>query len=911
MPPLLPTIITLITLITNTPTTPTTPTTTTTPTPTLRLSLHVFLDNSGEGNFHPDSANEVAFLNEVIAWINHKAANLDTLTPPVPSPYMKDAGFRIRLDTIYFHKDSYAWDCSGEIDASYMRSNYVDRNPGLDYRQKYQTLPVLLGANNPVVGGHSRTIGDKGYIAMRGFYHQYLDQSREVALMECARNLFHEIGHCVGLMHNFRSDGGGNQCDPCDDNGCPGIGTSNNVMDLWPGYGHALSECQVKIIQAYLGGRLGNISDVLINDSCYTNPGADIILGSGDTLRISDTVYLHGNVEVGEGAALRVEGYLSVPAGASIHVLRGGTVTVSGGTIGNLCGDLWSGLLIDNQYGEVKEIVFSDGASIENARVAIQLAAPALFSGNGVNFRNCARGIFLAPGGGSQLVDSCHFSFTEPLNHHEEGMIPLACIHAESIENLSVTRCRFINEPGTYSFPVDSSGTGIFFEGDSLRAEACGFSQLTYGIRSRTSEELLIEDCTFDLNRCGLYSSSSGYLEVNQNYFSLQRFNEGPAYGIVVQGSPVFSIRNNRFASEYGSGKLAGICLVDPGEGNSLISGNTFKNLPMGILFGQVPRVDEYLFEWASGIRNDYNELRLGPHLKGNIYDRTPVHALLMEDSTHGTAIGVPETFELTDDIKATGWPAGGYWWYDKTCPLAAFAPIKQADRSDSPSYGLYVLRNLETGMGEQPDQALMDSLKLALQVTDRLRKDPGAQLSGDLYQDIKFLREFPITVSSGYLNVLPGSISPEETAWTRQALASIAGVSSTALNALQSLDLKPSGPEAPVVADMEGILPGWPDGKYYRFIPPAGTVAALPGFSVRPIPATTWIRIYPTGTYVPDDTWTYQIFGNDGRLCHSGRIPGWQLLEIPVDRLAGGVYFIRIFSSSLNLGTQEFIIDP
>ena len=99
-------------------------------------------------------------------------------------------------------------------------------------------------------------------------------------------HLIHELGHCLGLPHNFTGGPEGDECDRCDDNGCFPAGTTNNIMDYWPNFGHALSECQVAVVDTFLTGFRGNISEAVINDSCYLVSGKALFLNSGDTLII-------------------------------------------------------------------------------------------------------------------------------------------------------------------------------------------------------------------------------------------------------------------------------------------------------------------------------------------------------------------------------------------------------------------------------------------------------------------------------------------------------------------------------------------------------------------------------------------------------------------------------------------------
>lgn len=188
----------------------------------IRIDIHVIQDIDGNNNFLNIPSN-TDFLSDIIERVNSKLTNLQELNLNVTSPHINDSRIRLSLDSIYFHQDSILWDFSGSgnyTTANLVYNKYIVNNTELSQEEKFQTLHIFVGdnINSGSAGGWASGIGSKKYIATRGYYDNYSENSYEMALYSCAKNITHEIGHSFGLYHNFHGGSAGSQCDDCSDN---------------------------------------------------------------------------------------------------------------------------------------------------------------------------------------------------------------------------------------------------------------------------------------------------------------------------------------------------------------------------------------------------------------------------------------------------------------------------------------------------------------------------------------------------------------------------------------------------------------------------------------------------------------------------------------------------------------------
>jgi hypothetical protein len=636
-------------------------------TQSLRMSFHIFQDDGGRGNFHEDSVAHLQFLHELNKWINQKAIQLDTLYPAATTDYVPSLGIQIIVDTILFHQDNYAWNCEKNIDSEYMRKRYVDQDTSLNYRQKHQTLPVFIGGNYPVVGGHNSMSGNKRYIALRGLFSEYQNKEYKHAVYECSRNLLHEIGHALGLSHNFREGEHGDQCDECEDNGCPVEGTSNNIMDYWPSYGHAISVCQYEIIRSHLDSERGNIADIIINDSCYINSAADKLILVNEKLKISDTVYFHQSVEIKNGGELFVEGYLSLPDDATILVHPGGKLVISGGTIGNLCGDLWYGIQIGKegagQYAN-PQVIIENGGVLAFAQTALIINNQVNIALNKCRFINCQTSVFAGPAMSDTLkIRNSTFLANNRFPHSEVGAGLQRFIACEGAI-ADIDSCMFVNQDPFRTNLSDGAGNGVETTEGTLIIRSSRFENLNRGILAigRTDTSYLYADnLTIIFCVAGIQLFQTARAIIKNSNFQIERFNEQIAFGLYAEEIAWLNLTDNHFFSYFGGEQQIAVLIDHPRGGTQLIHGNSLSKMEWGILHladtGE-PAWPEDIFD-----KMDMATLNrdLGLVLMNNTIEETNNHyALLLPDGKGLTSMDSPPKASDQYFEAAAHWPVGG-----------------------------------------------------------------------------------------------------------------------------------------------------------------------------------------------------------------------------------------------------------
>jgi hypothetical protein len=428
---------------------------------------------------------------------------------------------------------------------------HIIGNPNLNDIQKYHTLHLIIGGGNyPHIGG-AALLGSKKFIMLRGFDYAYFNHPYAPFPQGCAYTLTHEFGHSCGLYHNFHGGSHGYQCDDCDDNDPPGLdcpiqGTSNNIMDYWPGGGGGFSQCQIGKMHYFLSGNAGTISEVVIincDDNLVTTipsgtdvvwhfdnkiPG-DIVIEPNASLTIKCTIEMVTNSKIIVKQALDLGSGQWLPAGKLI---------VDEGTITSACDAFWQGIEVwgnstksqlihpDDNIQWQGKIVLKNDAVIENAKTGVLLGKPGSGSFNGgiilandAVFSNNARAVHflpynnfnpvtLKPADNISYFKYCDFEITQEYLGGET-FYKHADLHR--VKGIRFMACNFSTIP---------PGAGVDLYNHAIGSYSSGFSALAVCSQENVVPCPGYDNCTFTGFYIGVYATNNSG---NTNTFYINR----------------------------------------------------------------------------------------------------------------------------------------------------------------------------------------------------------------------------------------------------------------------------------------------------------------------------------------------------------------------------------------------------
>ncbi len=341
----------------------------------IRVNLHFM--NSTDGKHCMPEEETAAYAKEWLNAINSNLGNNMKMflphgneTPVLPIPYRYIISPDPTIpgdDGIYYHVDD---------ELCYVVKQGRDRNI-TDKRviQKYairddSVLNIFMQTHHldsipsPTYSASTNGISMGSSVKIFGQWH------KKPGVWDIRGIVNHELGHSLGLSHTW---GGHDGCDdtpphpncwnktntaPCD------TMYSNNMMD-YNAHCAALTPCQIGKILLNIA-RPGSIQrSIIVEQWCTLDTTANISVV--DSMRFEGSYDCEGNITIQSGGQLEIACRLSMPEGASITIMPGGTLTIlSSGKIHNACEGTWAGITIVQEGKKSGRLEIVDGGKIEN-----------------------------------------------------------------------------------------------------------------------------------------------------------------------------------------------------------------------------------------------------------------------------------------------------------------------------------------------------------------------------------------------------------------------------------------------------------------------------------------------------------------------------------------------------------------
>ncbi len=173
------------------------------PIKTVRVQIHVFQDNNGNGNI-PNTSTGKNWIETIVKEASKTMGDLKQMNIASASPYVKESKIRYKIVGTHFWENTAMWQKGDNSQSNIVALTTFVKNQSISY--KNTSIHILIPGDYHTDGNSNAGRGrsDLNSVLLEDTYYDYYPANR---WYEVKSLLNHELGHALSLLHSWAPDG--------------------------------------------------------------------------------------------------------------------------------------------------------------------------------------------------------------------------------------------------------------------------------------------------------------------------------------------------------------------------------------------------------------------------------------------------------------------------------------------------------------------------------------------------------------------------------------------------------------------------------------------------------------------------------------------------------------------------------